>query len=231
MLKRDIIDGKEYDSIHGALIADLDHTIQTMLQISYPDSQMDDFITYKNLSQYCMDYLSQIIDRANEKNEAIKQQVTAVLPMTEAPFNVEDRLTASYTFGQRVADSVARFGGSWTFIMVHPFGWNFDPYPFILLNLALSTIAAIQAPLIMMSQNRAADYDRLQARNDFNVNMESEREIRLLHTKIDHMVQQDQTDLLEIQKLQTELLVSLSNQVIQLRQEMNQERMEEVEKM
>lgn len=178
MLKRDIIDGKEYDSIHGALIADLDHTIQTMLQISYPDSQMDDFITYKNLSQYCMDYLSQIIDRANEKNEAIKQQVTAVLPMTEAPFNVEDRLTASYTFGQR-----------------------------------------------------AADYDRLQARNDFNVNMESEREIRLLHTKIDHMVQQDQTDLLEIQKLQTELLVSLSNQVIQLRQEMNQERMEEVEKM
>lgn len=99
------------------------------------------------------------------------------------------------------------------------------------MNLALSTIAAIQAPLIMMSQNRAADYDRLQARNDFNVNMESEREIRLLHTKIDHMVQQDQTDLLEIQKLQTELLVSLSNQVIQLRQEMNQEKMEEVEKM
>ncbi len=120
----------------------------------------------------------------------------------------------------------------WMLINVlHPFGWIFDPYPFILLNLALSTIAAIQAPLIMMSQNRAADYDRLQARNDFNVNMESEREIRLLHTKIDHMVQQDQTDLLEIQKLQTELLVSLSNQVSQLRQELNQERMKEVEKM
>ena len=100
-----------------------------------------------------------------------------------------------------------------------------------MLNLALFTIAAIQAPLIMMSQNRAADYDCLQARNDFNVNMESEREIRLLHTKIDHMVQQDQTDLLEIQKLQTELLVSLSNQVSQLRQEPNQERMKEVEKM
>ena len=198
---------------------------------------MDDFITYKNLSQYCMDYLGQIIERANDKNETIKQQVTAVMAESERPFNVEDRLTASYTFGQRVADSVARFGGSWTFIIsfimmmaiwmliniLHLFGWNFDPYPFILLNLALSTIAAIQAPLIMMS--------RLQARNDFNVNMESEREIRLLHTKIDHMVQQDQTDLLEIQKLQTELLVSLSNQVAQLRQEMNQEKMKEVEKM
>ena len=229
MLKKDIIDGKEYEEGQGSLIADLDHSIQQMLKSSYPESQMDDFITYKNLSQYCMDYLGQIIDRANDKNDAIKQQVTAVMPESERPFNVEDRLTASYTFGQRVADSVARFGGSWTFIIsfimmmaiwmlinvLHPFGWNFDPYPFILLNLALSTIAAIQAPLIMMSQNRAADYDRLQARNDFNVNMESEREIRLLHTKIDHMVQQDQ-------KLQTELLVSLSNQVTQLRQEMNQ---------
>ena len=202
MLKIDIIDGKEYEDGQGSLIADLDHSIQQMLKTSYPESQMDDFITYKNLSQYCMDYLGQIIDRANDKNDAIKQQVTAVMPESERPFNVEDRLTASYTFGQRVADSVARFGGSWTFIIsfimmmaiwmlinvLHPFGWIFDPYPFILLNLALSTIAAIQAPLIMMSQNRAADYDRLQARNDFNVNMESEREIRLLHTKIDHMV-------------------------------------------
>lgn len=175
MLKIDIIDGKEYEDGQGSLIADLDHSIQQMLKTSYPESQMDDFITYKNLSQYCMDYLGQIIERANDKNEAIKQQVTGVMPESERPFNVEDRLTASYTFGQRVADSVARFGGSWTFIIsfilmmaiwmlinvLHPFGWNFDPYPFILLNLALSTIAAIQAPLIMMSQNRAADYDRL----------------------------------------------------------------------
>ena len=87
-----------------------------------------------------MEYLAQIIDRANEKNEAIKQQVTAVMPDdASAPFNVEDRLTASYTFGQRVADSVARFGGSWTFIIsfilmmaiwmlmnvLHPFGLEF----------------------------------------------------------------------------------------------------------
>lgn len=108
----------------------------------------------------------------------------------------------------------------WMLINVFkPFGIQFDPYPFILLNLALSTIAAIQAPLIMMSQNRAADYDRLQARNDFNVNKTSEVEIRLLHEKIDHMVQQDQTELLEIQKLQTEMLVSLTNQLAQLKQE------------
>lgn len=237
MLERDITNGKEYDSGQGTKLADLDHSIRVMLKHSYPNSKKDDFITYKHLSQYCMDFLGDIIERANEKNEAIKNQVTAVMPDNERPFNVEERLNQTTTFGQRVADSVARFGGSWTFIisfillmaiwmainLLHPFGLNFDPYPFVLLNLVLSTIAAVQAPLIMMSQNRAADYDRLQARNDFNVNKESELEIRLLHTKIDHMVQQDQTDLLEIQKLQTELLVSLSNQVTQLRQEMNQE--------
>ena len=80
MLKIDIIDGKEYEDGQGALIADLDHSIQQMLKTSYPESQMDDFITYKNLSQYCMDYLGQIIERANDKNEAIKQQVTGVMP-------------------------------------------------------------------------------------------------------------------------------------------------------
>ena len=81
------------------------------------------------------------------------------------------------------------------------------------MNLVLSTLAAVQAPLIMMSQNRASDYDRLQARNDYHVNKQSKEEIRLLHEKIDHFVQQDQSDLLTIQKLQTEMLMAVSQQV------------------
>lgn len=105
----------------------------------------------------------------------------------------------------------------WEFWMglnvVQPFGIAFDKYPFILLNLVLSTLAAVQAPLIMMSQNRASDYDRLQARNDYHVNKQSKEEIRLLHEKIDHLVQQDQSDLLTIQKLQTEMLMAVSQQV------------------
>ena len=88
MLKIDIIDGKEYEDGQGALIADLDHSIQQMLKTSYPEVEWMNFITYKNLSQYCMDYLGQIIERANDKNEAIKQQVTAVMPESERPFNV-----------------------------------------------------------------------------------------------------------------------------------------------
>ena len=81
------------------------------------------------------------------------------------------------------------------------------------MNLVLYTLAAVQAPLIMMSQNRASDYDRLQARNDYHVNKQSKEEIRLLHEKIDHLVQQDQSDLLTIQKLQTEMLMAVSQQV------------------
>ena len=103
--------------------------------------------------------------------------------------------------------------------VLKPFGIVFDKYPFIFLNLALSTLAALQAPLIMMSQNRASDYDRLQAKNDYNVNKVSEEGIRLLHTKLDHLVQQDQSDLLEIQKLQTEMLASLTKQLVSMQEE------------
>ncbi|SUN68713.1 membrane protein [Streptococcus infantarius] len=103
--------------------------------------------------------------------------------------------------------------------VLKPFGIVFDKYPFILLNLVLSTLAATQAPLIMMSQNRASDYDRLQAKNDYNVNKVSEEGIRLLHTKLDHLVQQDQSDLLEIQKLQTEMLASLTKQLVSMQEE------------
>lgn len=141
--------------------------------------------------------------------------------------DVQEQLDSRITFGQKVADEVARFGGSWTFILsfiafmgiwmalnvIQPFGISFDKYPFILLNLALSTLAAVQAPLIMMSQNRASDYDRLQARNDYHVNKQSKEEIRFLHEKIDHLVQQDQSDLLTIQKLQTEMIMAVSQQV------------------
>lgn len=99
------------------------------------------------------------------------------------------------------------------FNIINPFGLAFDKYPFILLNLALSTIAAIQAPLIMMSQNRTSEYDRLQAKNDYQVNKTSEEGIRLLHSKIDHLVLQDQSDLMQIQKLQTEILLSITKQL------------------
>jgi uncharacterized membrane protein len=115
---------------------------------------------------------------------------------------LEDNYQSSLTFGERIADKIAEFGGSWTFIISF-FGFilawvvlntvaytssRFDEYPFILLNLILSCIAAVQAPIIMMSQNRQEAKDRLRAKNDYNINLKAEQEIRELHTKIDELL-------------------------------------------
>jgi uncharacterized membrane protein len=124
------------------------------------------------------------------------------------------------TFGQRVADAVSRFGGSWTFIIiffVFLIGWAAvnttwiltkppDPYPFIFLNLMLSMLAAIQAPIIMMSQNRSEARDRARSENDYKVNLKAELEIRHLHEKIDHLLRKQYNRLFEIQQIQLELL-------------------------
>jgi uncharacterized membrane protein len=124
------------------------------------------------------------------------------------------------TFGERMADGVARFGGSWTFILLFVgvlAAWialnaigllrqAFDPYPFILLNLVLSCIAALQAPIIMMSQRRQETKDRQRSENDYRVNLKAELEIRQLHEKIDHQLAQQWEKLVELQQIQIELL-------------------------
>jgi uncharacterized membrane protein len=130
------------------------------------------------------------------------EQRPSVLPfrgpeVPEDPLGLEERLT----LGERLADKVAAFGGSWTFILSFAavlIGWvllnsevlahwhrQFDPHPYILLNLFLSMLAALQAPVIMMSQNRQAAKDRLQARHDYEVNLRAELEIASLHQKVD----------------------------------------------
>ncbi|MPT35470.1 MAG: DUF1003 domain-containing protein, partial [Flavobacterium sp.] len=120
----------------------------------------------------------------------------------------------------RVADKVAEFGGSWTFIISFMFflvAWialnvfmlankGFDPYPFILLNLILSCIAALQAPVIMMSQNRQEEKDRERSKNDYMINLKSELEIRMLHEKIDHLILHQEQSMLEIQKIQIDMM-------------------------
>jgi len=122
--------------------------------------------------------------------------------------------------GQRLADRVASFGGSWKFIiifMIFLVIWmlvnialfrnkGFDPYPFILLNLILSCVAALQAPVIMMSQNRQEEKDRERAKNDYMINLKSELEIRLLHEKLDHLIVNQQERLLEIQQIQIDMM-------------------------
>jgi len=127
-------------------------------------------------------------------------------------------------FGLRIADRLARFGGSWTFLgifsavliawmAVNSFGWierPFDPFPFILLNLALSCVAAMQAPVILMSQNRQSQRDRERALSDYRINLKAELEVRLISEKIDRLQMHQWQRLMEIQRIQTELIEQLA---------------------
>ena len=138
--------------------------------------------------------------------------------------NIAKESDMSASFGERAADAVASFGGSWTFIGLFAailLGWisinslalfhvkTFDPYPFILLNLFLSMLAAVQAPIILMSQNRQANKDRLSAEHDYEVNLKAELEIMLLHEKVDCLRENQWSELISIQQKQIQLLESL----------------------
>lgn len=139
--------------------------------------------------------------------------------------NINTEFDGQLTFGQRLADNVAKFGGSWTFIII--FGLSlltwvilnsvilarykdaFDPFPYILLNLFLSMLASIQAPIIMMSQNRQATKDRLDAAHDYEVNLKAEMEIENLHQKLDELRETQWAELVEMQQEQIRLLTRL----------------------
>jgi uncharacterized membrane protein len=138
--------------------------------------------------------------------------------------NVEAEFERQWSLGERLADRIAAFGGSWKFLIcfgaflvlwiaLNTLVWAarpVDPYPFILLNLVLSCIAAIQAPIIMMSQNRQEAKDRLRSQHDYQVNLKAELEIRQLHEKIDHLLSHQWDRLTEIQEIQLELLSEIS---------------------
>lgn len=139
--------------------------------------------------------------------------------------NVQREVQEGLTFGQRLADQVAAFGGSWTFILLFAsvllswvalnsfvlIKWKdaFDPYPYILLNLVLSMLAAVQAPIIMMSQNRQAAKDRAEAEHDYEVNLKAELEILALHEKVDALLDRQWKELMSMQREQTQLLNGL----------------------
>lgn len=137
--------------------------------------------------------------------------------------DVDSDFEDNWSFGERLADRIADFGGSWTFLICFSvfiaiwiamnslvlFWRPVDPFPYILLNLLLSCLAAIQAPIIMMSQNRQEAKDRLRARNDYQVNLKAELEIRHLHEKMDHLLSHQWARMIEIQEVQLDLLNEL----------------------
>ena len=165
--------------------------------------------------------LEQLFDIENEQlvklNNIVHTAVEEEKLLSDKLSEFEDNHPS---FVSRMADNVAAFGGSWKFIIIFMMflvAWmivnvviftnkGFDPYPFILLNLILSCIAALQAPVIMMSQNRQEEKDRERAKNDYMINLKSEMEIRLLHEKLDHLIVHQQERLLEIQQIQIDMM-------------------------
>ncbi len=227
-----IVDQQRYDLVDGMQLSELEPQLQAAITTDYPRAHAHSFICSEHLVHYRLAKMDKMITNDYLENDKVNQHLSKILAKNSYQVvDVHDELENSLTLGQRVADGVARFGGSWAFIgsfiavmivwmlinVIPIFGHHFDPYPFILLNLFLSMVAAIQAPLIMMSQNRAAEYDRLEARNDFRVNAKSEEEIRVLHSKVDHLIQQDEPNMLEIQKMQTQMLGEIQSQVNELR--------------
>ncbi len=154
-----------------------------------------------------------------------KRVLESILKQTVISRNTHREFCDERTLGERIADRVAQFGGSWTFIIIFAFvlaawivlnsyvlskrGDAFDPYPYILLNLFLSMLAALQAPVIMMSQNRQAAKDRLQATHDYEVNLKAELEIRHLHEKLDELREKQWRELLAVQDRQMKFLERL----------------------
>ena len=170
-------------------------------------------------------YVQSVLEDDIGELSAIEEQVVHSLAEHEMiSRNLDEDFAEQRKLGERVADQVAAFGGSWTFIGLFALVlivwvlinvlWlrsrAFDPYPFILMNLVLSCIAALQAPIIMMSQKRAEARDRIRAVNDYKINLKAELEIRHLHEKMDHLLNQQHTRLLEIQRIQLDLLSELA---------------------
>ncbi len=178
-----------------------------------------------DLNRFRIQYIREILEREKSELSSLEENIARSMQdheLTAKNINIEfDR---QLTFGERLSDRLAGFAGSWLFIGIFAgvfFAWiavntivflyrPFDPYPFILLNLVLSATAAIQAPVIIMSQNRQEERDRMNAEHDYQVNLNAEMEIHQLHKKIDHLLVNQGERLLEIQKIQMELMGELT---------------------
>lgn len=224
--KNIIIRGEE---VSGHEIRD---AIFNFIKSDFPDFQREDFISIMELNHFRRRYLTHLIEEEKGELAVIDQDVMKAIENNSLlSENVQNEIEKEATLGEKVADKVATFGGSWTFIglffsfIIVWMGINvlalktrpFDPYPFILLNLILSCLAAIQAPIIMMSQNRQEDKDRKRAEHDYKINLKAELEIKLLSEKIDHLLVHQNKKLLEIQEVQTDYLDDLMKEVKQLK--------------
>ncbi len=213
--------GKTFPSrelVTGAAVRDV---IAKEISRDYPNWSPKSLICQTDLTKYRSNYVHSLLESERGELTILEQGVLHSIREYELlAKNVDTEFEQKWSFGERLADRIAAFGGSWTFLICFGafialwIGMNSivlvlqppDPYPYILLNLMLSCLAAIQAPIIMMSQNRQEAKDRLRSQHDYQINLKAELEIRHLHDKVDHLLSHQWDRLAEIQEIQLELL-------------------------
>jgi uncharacterized membrane protein len=208
--------------------SDIREGIFSLIKIDFPDISKEDHISIYELNHWRRIYLTSLIQQEKGELAQIDQSVMdAIKNNSVLSENIQDEKDGVLSFGQKIADKIAVFGGSWSFIIsffsfiVIWISTNlfilitqpFDPFPFILLNLILSCLAAIQAPIIMMSQNRQEQKDRQRSEHDYKINLKAELEIKLLSEKMDHLLVHQNKKLLEIQEVQTDYLEDLMKEI------------------
>ena len=220
------LSGKEFPITEKVHCRTIRKPLWDIIRKEHPHLNQKSHLSVSELNTYRQQYFASLFSK--EINELTELEKTVVEKLTEHKTltdQLDDEEMGPMTFGQRIADKIATFGGSWTFILsflgfiILWIGSNiyilvnkgFDPYPFILLNLILSCLAALQAPVIMMSQNRQEEKDRLRSKNDYMINLKSELELRILHDKIDHLITHQQQDMMEMQQTQIEMLNEVTN--------------------
>ena len=215
------LSGKKYRRREMVNIDGLRPSLAERIRSDFPDLPANAMISRTELARYRMIYVEELLQQEHgEFTELDRQVAESISNQDTIAENTEEEFEEHRTFGDKLADQIATFGGSWAFLI--SFGcflavWMainvvmgmtraFDPYPFILLNLMLSCIAAVQAPIIMMSQRRQEVKDRLRADNDYRVNLKAELEIRHLHEKLDYLISRQWQRLAEIQQIQMEMM-------------------------
>ncbi len=195
-------------------------TLVARIIMDHPGIASGALVSHEDLARYRLLVVQELLVQEHGELDQLDREVAESLSrQATLASNIENEYAGQRTFGEKLSDHLASFGGSWTFIILFAGvlgSWialslaagvkSFDPYPFILLNLVLSCLAAVQAPIIMMSQKRQEAKDRLRALNDYQINLKAELEIRHLHEKIDHLTNNQWQRLLEIQQLQLDML-------------------------
>tara|TARA_R110002111_G_scaffold262289_1_gene337866 strand:- start:170123 stop:170833 length:711 start_codon:yes stop_codon:yes gene_type:complete len=199
--------------------------LSNLIQLEHPGWSDESRICRADLSLYRSRYVHSLLESERGELSQLDKEILIAMQNHELICsNVENEFEQTWTPGEKLADMIATWGGSWSFLIVFAlfmmvwvtvnslvvFWQPVDPYPFILLNLLLSCLAAIQAPIIIMSQNRQEAKDRIRAQHDYQINLKAELEIKLVHEKLDHLLSRQWEKLMQIQEMQIEQLSEIN---------------------